>query len=172
MGGGLQDWAQVLTELVDRRGGALVRYAALLSGHDDQAEDLVQEALVRTFASSSGRRAEVEDAEAYVRRAILNTYLDGYRRRQRWAAIRHLFGRHEEAPAADVEGRADLHAALAQLPPRQRACVLLRYFADLPLDAVAREMGITVGTVKRHLHDATARLGGLLEPAPAEGETT
>jgi RNA polymerase sigma-70 factor (sigma-E family) len=167
----MQDWTRTLTELVDRRGGALVRYAALLSGDPAEAEDLVQDALVRTFASASGRRADVEDAEAYVRRAILNTYLDAYRRRQRWVRVRHLLGRPDHAPATDVEGRADLDAALAQLPPRQRACVLLRYYADMPLAAVAVEMGVTVGTVKRHLHDATTRLGGLLEPATTEGET-
>lgn len=165
----MTEWARSLTELVDRRGGALVRYAALLCGSSHEAEDLVQEALVRTFASAAGRSADVEDAEAYVRRAILNVYLDGYRRRRRWAAVRHLLGSRDEAVDTDVDARTDLQAALALLPPRQRACVLLRYFADLPLDAVAAELGVTVGTVKRHLHDATARLGDLVEHPLAEG---
>lgn len=166
------DWAATLTELVDRRGGALVRYATLLCGDAGEAEDLVQEALVRTFASSRARRAEIDDAASYVRRAVLNTYLDGYRRNRRWAAVRHLLTRAEEMPTADLETRADLQTALQQLPPRQRACVLLRYFADLPLAAVADEMGVAVGTVKRHLHDATSRLGSLLDDPLTEGERT
>lgn len=164
----MSDWARTLTELVDRRGGALVRYASLLCGNGGEAEDLVQEALVRTFVSAAGRRAEVEDAEGYVRRAILHTYLDGYRRRKRWAAVRHLLGREESTPVSDLDAHTDLHVALRRLPPRQRACVLLRYFADLPLQEVAAEMGVSVGTVKRHLHDATARLGTLV--ADPEGE--
>lgn len=166
----MQDWTETLTELVDRRGGALVRYATLLCGDAVEAEDLVQEALIRAFAASAGRRAQVDDAEGYVRRTVLNVYLDGYRRRRRWAAVRHLLGRHEVEAATDLDARADLEAALQALPPRQRACVLLRYFSDLPLNGVAAEMGVSVGTVKRHLHDATARLGDLLDPPLPQGE--
>lgn len=166
----MQDWAETLTELADRRGGALVRYATLLCGDGAEAEDLVQEALVRTFASSRGQRAEIDDAEAYVRRAVLNVYLDSYRRTRRWAAVRHLLTTREEVPTADLDSRTDLTAALQALPPRQRTCVLLRYFADLPLAAVADELGVAVGTVKRHLHDATARLGVLLADPLREGD--
>lgn len=164
----MPDWTQQLTDLVDRRGGALVRYAALLCGNDAEAEDLVQEALVRTFASAAGRRAEVDDVEGYVRRAVLNAYLDTYRRRRRWAAVRHLFGGRESTPPPDVETREDVRSVLQQLPPRQRAAVLLRYFADLPLEAIADEMGVALGTVKRHLHDATARLGALMDEKAEE----
>ena len=166
----MQDWTHLLTDLVDRRGGALVRYAALLCGDATEAEDLVQESLVRCFASSRGRHLEIDEVESYVRRAILNLYLDSYRRRQRWQAVRHLLRPGETTHEPDVDIRADLDAALQSLPPRQRACMVLRYFADLPLATVAAELGVTVGTVKRHLHEATARLGALIEHPQAEGE--
>jgi RNA polymerase sigma factor (sigma-70 family) len=172
----VDDWSQVLAELVERRGGALVRYAQLLCGDDAEAQDLVQDALVRTFATPSGRRADVERAESYVRRAVLHRYLDGYRRRRRWDALRHLVGHSERVDHVGLETRADVADALRVLGPRQRTTVVLRYFADLPLAAVAEEMGVAVGTVKRHLHDAHARLAPLLDDGPAtdrapEGET-
>ncbi len=74
----------VVAELLATRGRALTRYAYLLCGNAADAEDLVQDALVKTFAR---RRAglELDSAEAYVRRAILTLYLDGWRKRGRWA---------------------------------------------------------------------------------------
>jgi len=84
----MAQWEQALDELVRTRGTALVGYAYLLCGDRREAEDLVQDALVRTFAR--GRLTEAAALEGYVRRTLLNTYLDGFRRRRRWAAVRHL----------------------------------------------------------------------------------
>ena len=87
----MSDWEHVLDALVRERGPALVRYAALLTGDLGDADDLVQEALVRSFSQGRPLR-ETLAAESYVRRAILSIFLDGYRRRRRWAGVRHLLG--------------------------------------------------------------------------------
>lgn len=170
----MSHWEPVLTDLVERRGGALVRYATLLCGDAGEAEDLVQDALVKVFtvlrrlpAEHEGGGGPVEHAEAYVRRAVLTTYLDAYRRRRRWAAVRHLFGGNESTAGPDHTSpdRIDLQSALAALAPKQRACVILRFYADLTVPQIADELGVSAGTVKRHLHDANHNLAAGLTPS-------
>ena len=152
-----------LSALVQERGPALVGYAYLLAGNVSDAEDLVQEGLIRTF---SRRRsgADIEWLEAYVRRAILTAFLDGHRKKRRWLRSVHLFEgpTSHESPDAAAHQRIDVHAALAGLPPRMRACVVLRHYQDLSVREVAERLGIHEGTVKRHLSDARERLGPLL----------
>ena len=82
-------WERTVARLVDERGDSLTRYAWLLCGDRDDAADLVQDALVKTFGRL-GNGFTVPAAEAYVRRAILTTFLDGGRRRTRWRRIAHL----------------------------------------------------------------------------------
>lgn len=170
-------WEPVLTDLVRYRGGSLVRYATLLCGNPSEAEDLVQDALVRVFTvvrrpqrGGAGEPGTLEHAEAYVRRTVLNLYLDGYRRRRRWVAVRHLLGGHvvTAEPDQGTAERLDLASALRALPPRQRACVVLRFYADLTVGQIAEDLGVSAGTVKRHLHDATASLAGRLAPSVEE----
>ncbi len=167
-------WEPALTDLVRFRGGLLVRYARLLCGDQREAEDLVQEALIRVFSATrrppGGRPADataIENAEAYVRRTVLNLFLDGCRRRQRWVAVRHLLGGQVSTagPERAIPDRLDLAAALATLPPRQRACVVLRYYEDLTVVQIADDLAVTPGTVKRHLHDANASLAARLAPS-------
>lgn len=159
-------WEGVLTELVRTRGAALTRYATLLCGNAGDGEDLAQEAFAKVFSRfRRGQSAEgPEYAEAYVRRAIMTLYLDSYRRQKRWRAVRHLFetgGVHHDEPAGT---RVDVARALATLPPRQRACVVLRFYADLTIDQVSEELGLASGTVKRYLHEANERLAAELQP--------
>jgi RNA polymerase sigma factor (sigma-70 family) len=170
-------WEPVLTDLVRERGGSLVHYAALLCGDRREAEDLVQDALVRTFTSmrrpqgdGPGDFEALENAEAYVRRAVLNLYLDGYRRRRRWAAVRHLLGGQASTAGPDHASplHLDLESALGALPPRQRACVVLRFYADLTVGQIAEDLGVSAGTVKRHLHDANLNLASRLAPVADE----
>ncbi|MGY4645418.1 RNA polymerase sigma factor [Cellulomonas sp. URHB0016] len=160
-------WEQVLDELVRVRGRALVRYAALLTGDERAAEDLVQDALVRCFTGGRALRDPIA-AETYVRRAVLSTFLDGYRRRLRWSAVRHLVARDDEVAGheATVGARLDVRAALLTLRPRLRACVVLRYYDDLTVPEIARRLDVSDGTVKRYLFDATAQLEALLGPLP------
>lgn len=121
-------WEPVLTDLVQYRGGSLLRYATLLCGDQREAEDLVQDALIKVFTVRRPLRAgqdesgALDHAEAYVRRTILHAYIDGYRRRLRWVAVRHLVGVQTRTAGPDQGGpeRLDLQSALAALPPKQR----------------------------------------------------
>ncbi len=164
--------ADAMVALATSRGRALTGYAYLLTGSVADAEDLVQEALIKVFLRRPGAEPVTE---AYVRRAILTLYVDGYRRRRRWLAAQHLLVRGETTPAHDaaVEARTDVQRALAQLPPQQRACVVLRYYEDLTAEGIADRLGLATGTVKRYLSVATARLESLLGPVePARTGTS
>ena len=152
-------WEIVVADLVADRGDALLRYATLLSGSRDDAADLVQDALVKTFGRLRNGFV-VQSAEAYVRRSILTTYLDRGRRLTRWRAIAPLEYTPDETPSAagDVELRLDLHGELRKLTPRERACLVLRYYDDLKVDDIAETLGISSGTVKRYLSDGLAKM--------------
>ncbi|RYV51429.1 sigma-70 family RNA polymerase sigma factor [Pengzhenrongella frigida] len=159
---------RLLGELARERGGALTGYAYLLTGEAAAAEDLVQDALVKVFVRTrSGFTPEV--AEAYVRRAILTLYVDGFRRRQRWAAVRHLLVRDDrrDGPDAAVAVRLDLRAALGVLAPQERACVVLRYYEDLTVPEIAAQLQLAPGTVKRYLSNAVHKLEARLGPTPS-----
>lgn len=173
-------WSEDLTALATERRPALVGYAYLLTGDLYRAEDLVQEAILRTY----GRPRSGEGlafAEAYVRRVILNTFLDSYRRDKAWGRVRHLFAAPPDDapshPAPDVASRTadrlDVQDALTMLPPRERACVVLRFFEDLTVPAIAEHLGISLGAAKRYLSDGVRRLEAVLGPLPdAAGATT
>jgi len=153
------EWEGIVTELVATRGDALQRYAMLLCGSREQAADLVQDALVRTFGRLRNGFS-VESAEAYVRRAILNGHLDGGRRLSRWRRVAPLEYVPDEQPsrAGDTETRLDLHQELRKLSPRERACLVLRYYDDLKVDDIADTLGISSGAVKRYLSDGLAKM--------------
>ena len=152
-------WEGTVARLVADRGDSLTRYAWLLCGDLDDATDLVQDALVKTFGRLSNDFT-VHAAEAYVRRSILTIFLDGGRRRTRWRRIAHLTAVPErvEAPSAGSETRLDLGQELSRLAPRERACVVLRYHNDLTVDGIASELGISAGAVKRYLSDGLAKM--------------
>jgi RNA polymerase sigma-70 factor (ECF subfamily) len=158
-------WEHSLQELVRTRGTALVGYAYLLCGDRREAEDLVQDALVKTFAR--GRLGTHPDnIEGYVRRAIMTTFLDGFRRRKRWAAVRHLTVVDDAAPGPEsaVGDRVDVRAALGTLPPRERACVVLRFYEDMTVPRIADALSLSEGAVKRYLSDGVRRLESQLGP--------
>src|SRR5665647_1824050 len=115
-------WEQSLQELVRTRGTALVGYAYLLRGDRREAEDLVQDALVKTY--SRGRvGTHPDNVEGYVRKAILSRFLDGFRRRKRWAAVRHLVTTDDAAPGHEttVGARVDVRGRGSSIPvPRPR----------------------------------------------------
>jgi RNA polymerase sigma-70 factor (sigma-E family) len=156
-GGVVADWEHAFRALLATRSGALRSYAYLLTGDPTTASDLVQEALTRVF----GRRGigeDIDQLEAYVRRAMLNQYVDSRRRLKRWHATRHLLidlPHHDDDRIVVAD---EVRRALATLSPKQRACVVLRYYEDLTVGEIADELGCAEGTVKRHLADARAKL--------------
>ena len=159
-------WEQVLATLVAERGDALLRHAYVLCGNRDDAADLVQSALVATFGRLRNGFA-IDRAEAYVRTAIASAYIDRGRRATRWRVTAHLHAPETliDAPDAATDRRLDVKAQLDGLSPRERACVVLRYYGDLKVDDIAKDLGISSGAVKRYLSDGLAKLAtALTEP--------
>lgn len=136
----------------------LLRAGWLLTGNWAAAEDLVQSALARVWASWPRVRA-VAERDAYVRRMLTNQFLEQQRRRSSTELPSDVL---PESPApdatADVDRRLALTRALAELPPQQRAAVVLRYFEDLPLEQTAAALGCSVGTAKSQTSRALAKL--------------
>jgi RNA polymerase sigma factor (sigma-70 family) len=161
-------WEQVVSRLVAERGDALVRYAYFVCGSRDDAADLVQDALVKTFGRLRNGYS-VASAEGYVRRAILNTYIDRGRRTTRWRKIAHLTAVPDvaDSPVDGSESRIDLHEELRKLTPRERACLVLRYYDDLKVDDIAETLELSSGAVKRYVSDGLAKMAiSLTEPEP------
>ena len=139
----------------------LLRAAYLICGNRHQAEDLLQDALLKLAL----RWPSVRDGDpaAYVRAILYRDAVSWWRRRRReW-----LSAYPPERPDTDGDPalRLTVRAALDRLPPRQRAVVVLRYFEDLTEVATAEALGVTVGTVKSQCHDALRRLRDVV-PAP------
>ncbi len=163
----MADWKQVLGDLASSRAAPLKRFAFLLCGDPADAEDLVQDALVRAFSRPLRCPAPAEGV-AYVRVILTNRFIDLSRRR---APFRRAVTRLASAPSAvpdpadGVALRADLAAALGGLTARQRACAVLYYYEDLSVPQIARVLGCGEGTVKRTLYDARSALHVLIAPA-------
>ena len=166
-------WDEVATALVVERGDALSRYAYLLTGSVDDAADLVQDALVRTFGTPR-LGLTLPRAEAYVRRAILNQVIDRSRRDGTWRRVRHLAVAPSsvDSSSAASDERLDLLERIRALPPRQAACIVLRYYEDLTIDGIAAVLGISSGAVKRYLSDGLHALSSSLDPAGARAAPT
>lgn len=157
-------WERDLVALVEARGPALSRYAYFLSCDRAEAADLVQEGLLRAM-TRLGKVRDADRLEGYVRKAILNAYLDGQRRHKRWRTNEHLLvdaGVESELDEL-VAARQAVRAALTDLSPRQRACIVLRFYEDLTISAIADELGCSEGTVKRYVSDALAKLNSSLQ---------
>lgn len=143
---------------VATRSGALLRTATLLTGDRSLAEDLVQTALARTYLAW-GRIREPHAVDAYTRRVLVTTYATWWRRKWKGEVPQE---RLPDVAGPDPYGQVDtglgLRAALARLPRRQRAVVVLRYWEDRSEAEVAELLGISVGTVKSQAARALAKL--------------
>ena len=126
----------------------LVRTAFLLTGDRFLAEDLAQTALTRVYASWR-RVRRADDVDAYVRRVLVNANSGRFRKRR---VAEHLVavpadGR-SHLPHEPLAERSALMAALAGLPARQRAVVVLRYWEDMSVEQTAAVLDISQGAVK------------------------
>ncbi|MBE1491439.1 SigE family RNA polymerase sigma factor [Plantactinospora soyae] len=139
-----RDWEQQFVEYFSVRAEPLRRLAYSLCGDWHTAEDLVQATFVRLYRNWP--RVRTGSVDAYSRRILVNVFLSDRRSRRRESVT-------PDPPelatnGVDVAGRLAVRRALAQLSPRQRAAVVLRYLEDLPVAEVAALLGITEGTVK------------------------
>jgi RNA polymerase sigma-70 factor (sigma-E family) len=151
--------AEAFSEFVAGRSRSLLRTAWLLTGDWQLAEDLLQTALAKSYLAWGRIRAGV-DPDAYVRRALVTTYLTWWRRRWRGeipsAELPDQATAYDDYHAADV--RECVRRALSELPRRQRAVVVLRYYEDMTEVQTAEALGCSVGTVKTHATRALAHL--------------
>jgi RNA polymerase sigma-70 factor (sigma-E family) len=152
-----------VTRLFDRDYVALCRLATVLLADPARAEDVVQEAFLRTF-SGWGRLRDPSKADAYLRRAVVNLSRSGLRRRRReLRGNEATWWRDDRRDSAGLSGGIDdsvraVLDAVRGLPPRQREAVVLHYLADLTEADVAAAMGCSVGTVKSQLSKARTTL--------------
>jgi RNA polymerase sigma-70 factor (sigma-E family) len=148
---------------------ALLRNAYLMVGDRGEAEDIVQECVLR-LARKWPRVRSMEHPGAYARRVLFNLILDGGRQRARRrtellaSQTTDGHGGADDATAT-LEAHVELLQALGGLSPRQRAVLVLRYFADLPADEVATILECPPGTVKSSTSRGLERLREALDPA-------
>jgi RNA polymerase sigma-70 factor (sigma-E family) len=134
----------------------LYRRARLLAGDADAAQDLVQATLVKLYVAWP----RVDDPAAYASRVLLRTFLDGRRRLQRERELHALAD--PRRPDVDPARVVTVLGALAELPPRARAAVVLRYWEDLSVEQAALVLGCSAGTVKSLSSRGLERLRELL----------
>ena len=154
-------------DFVATRSPALVRFAYGLTADLGHAQDLVQSALVSVYVRS--RRRRPDSPEAYVRKAVLNAFLSGKRRR----AIREqLVERVPDAGSppelSTYEQQQAVSALVAELTPRQRAVLFLRYYEDWSEEQIAAALGVSAGTVKSLASRGLAALRASAVPEGSE----
>ncbi|VVJ19832.1 putative RNA polymerase sigma factor [Amycolatopsis camponoti] len=157
------------TEYVTARSAWLRKVAYLLCGDWHRADDLVQAAITRLYASWP-RAARADNLDGYVRRTLVNVYL-AEQRTAWWRRVDLRGADHDSppAPGPDLDSALDLRAALDRLPARQRATVVLRYFGDQSVAETARALRCSEGTVKSQTAKAVDTLRGLLAEPIREG---
>lgn len=152
------DFTEFATAAVRR----LRRTAYLMCGDWHRAEDAAQDALVRMYKAWH-RLDHRAGLNTYAHKAVVSVVLDQAKRPWR---REHVVDQPVERPLADRAGTIDdrllVIQALAELPPRQRACVVLRYYADLSIEETASVLGISVGAVKSQSSRGLANLREVL----------
>ncbi len=134
----------------------LIRYATVLVGPAD-ADDVLSTVVLRTLELRS--LGDLDDARAYLFRAILNEARNMARRRTTANALPVPPAKPVQLPEPDYE----VASALRKLPPRQLAAVYLVYWEDQTIHDAAMTLGVSTGTLKRYLHLARNKLKGLIE---------
>ena len=139
----------------------LVRLAALLG--DDDPEDVVQESFCKLYAARGRLQADDAKVVAYLNKIVVNEVRSRHRRRQVARRDAHLFTTVDMADPTAVHGdRRAVVEALAGVSPRQREALVLRFWMDLPLAAIADTMGVRIGTVKSQISRGLDVVGAAL----------
>ena len=153
---------QEFVEFFDSSSSRLLSAAWMLTGDGHVAEELVQEAMARTYARWG--RVRRGNPAAYTRRTIVNLHTDRWRKRRREVLTDQVPDRATSDDAMSV----DLVRALSRLPRRERECVILRHYLDLSEAETARTLGVGVGSVKKYAMNGRRTLRDLLR----EGNTS
>jgi RNA polymerase sigma factor (sigma-70 family) len=167
------DAPDAFARLVEGQLDRAFRLATVILGNAIEAEDAVADATLSAWRAR-GRLREADRFEAWFSRILVNTCRDRLRARRRHP-VGQLTADEVRRPAeGEVDFRDIVHArdamsrAFEVLDPDERIVIVLRYWQDLPVDAIAERIGIPAGTVKSRLHHATERLRAAL--TIAEGE--
>ncbi len=154
------------TEYFASRASAFLGTAFLLCGNWHRAEDLVQTTFLKLYRA--WHRIDAHEAlDAYTRKILVRTFLNetrgGFFRRER---VTDEQADQAAPPASNPEDRMVLLCALATLPPRQRAALVLRFWEDMSVDGTAKVLGCSAGTVKSQTARGLANLRGVV-PNPS-----
>jgi RNA polymerase sigma-70 factor (sigma-E family) len=165
---------EAVAALFDAHYAPLCRLAYVILGDAAVAEEMVMEALLKTF-SGWWRIRDVGAADAYLRRAVINLCRSRIRRKAIEARVNATIHHGEQRRRPDWdpemhETKRIVWEAVLKLPERQRAAVVLRYFEDLPEAEIADVLDCSIGTVKSQLSKARAKLEKTLGPALTGGE--
>jgi RNA polymerase sigma-70 factor (sigma-E family) len=166
----LNERDECVARLFDEHYRGLCRLAGMLLGDSAGAEEVVQEAFLRTF-SGWWRVRHPERAQWYLRTCVVNLSRSRLRRRTTEERGNRTWSYSEPIPGDDESRQTDetmmLVELVGKLPPRQREAVVLRYYEDLPEAEIARILGCALGTVKSQLAKARATLSKGLDPGAA-----
>ncbi len=148
-----------LAELFDAHYGTLAGWTARLVGDTELGHDLATEAFVRLVRDGSA----VHDPRAWLYAVTANLVRDHWRKRSREGAAYSRLGAHPRPTERDTAAALTVREVVLALPDALRLPVILHYYADLPLAAVAERLGKSEGAVKRDLFDARRRMAAQLE---------
>jgi RNA polymerase sigma factor (sigma-70 family) len=159
---------ELVVRLFQEEGHSLVRLARLFVDDRNAAEDLVQEAFIR-LARSATRIAEPQRAAAYLRSIVLNLARDHNRRGL--VSLRHQLPFDDRVASIEdtitlEEDQRRVLELLREIAPRQRDCLVLRYYHELGIDDIASTLGVSRNSVKTHLQRGLAAMERLLDGDP------
>lgn len=155
-------------EYFETRVALMRRTAYLLCGDWHRAEDLVQTTLVKMYVAWP--RIQRDPVDAYARQVLVRSAIDESRRGFRKYETPSFEVPEQAGSTRNVAEEVALRTALAKLPRKQRAALVLRYWEDLSVEATATALGCSTGTVKSQTTRAMATLRKLINPAqPATG---
>lgn len=153
--------AETLQQLYEASYRRLVAQLAAMTGDVAEAEDLVQEAFARAVGRWQTLR-QYDNPEAWLRTVAMNLARSRWRRASRGTAVlRRLRATHEDAPPPSPD-HVTLVEALRGLPATQRETLVLFHIGDLPVEEIARQLGVPAGTVKARLSRGRAALAEVL----------
>ena len=143
-----------------------LRLAMLLTRDRSQAEELLQDSLVKMYERWR-KLSQREDLHAYLRRVLVNSQTSIWRRRRRESLVAQVPDHADQSPGTHPDRQA-LLTAVRTLPARQRAVIALRHYEDLSEREVAQILGCSLGTVKSQHAKALGKLRHLIAKPPLE----
>ena len=155
---------RIVVDLDARHGQGLLGFVRRQGLSDEQADDAVQEVLLRLWMELR-RGIVIDNPKSWAYRAIYRLAMDEHRLRRRLAGLRDLLGSPVREPVVhDISDRIAVWSEVDRLPERQRQVIYLRYRSDLTFEEIGEVLGITSSAARSHATQATATLRGRLRP--------